>query len=151
MCGLLPDCAQYCAPYCILDCFGLSDSRRTLENAHCGDCHETIEVGAACAGVQQLERAPGARTDMQPDSSLERGSEYRAVLTDSDIAPTTAHRWQTVAQVPDVDPTKAYLCRAIRLINSVIRLNVKHLLQNCDRLIDWQVLTLVGRYGILFL
>lgn len=50
--------------------------------------------------LQQLERAPGARTDIQPDSSLERGSEYRAVLTDSDIAPTTAHRWQTAATVP---------------------------------------------------
>ena len=36
-------------------------------------------------------------------SRLENGSlsEYTAVLTDSDIAPTTAHRWQTVAQVPD--------------------------------------------------
>ena len=63
--------------------------------------------------LQQLERAPGARTDIQPDSSPERGSEYRAVLTDSDIAPTTAHRWQTVAQVPDVDQTKWHLCRAI--------------------------------------
>ena len=63
--------------------------------------------------LQQLERAPGERTDIQPADSLSAGSEYRAVLTDSDIAPTTAHRWQTVAQVTDVDPTKGYLCRAI--------------------------------------
>ena len=32
---------------------------------------------------------------------------YRAALTDSDIAPTTAHRWQSL------DPTKLHLCRAI--------------------------------------
>ena len=68
----------------------------------------------------QLEREPGERTDIQPRSSVERGSEYHAVLTDSDIAQTTAHRWQTVAQGARVDPTKVYLCRAIRLIISVI-------------------------------
>ena len=103
--------------------------------------------------LQQLERNQGGAGKFGTvHSSVEQTvSEYREVLTDSDIAPTTAHRWQTVAQVPDVDPTKAYLCRAIRLINSVIRLNVKHLLQNCDKLIDWQGWTLVGRYGILFL
>ena len=67
----------------------------------------------------QLERAPHDRGNQhvakfQP--GIQPESEYRAVLTDSDIAPTTAHRWQTVAQVPDVDPTKVYLCRAIRLL-----------------------------------
>ena len=49
--------------------------------------------------LQQLERAPGARTDIQPDSSLERGSEYRAVLTDSDIAQTTAQGGRVAATV----------------------------------------------------
>ena len=52
----------------------------------------------------QLERAPHDRGNQhvakfQP--GIQPESEYRAVLTDSDIAPTTAHRWQTVAQVPD--------------------------------------------------
>lgn len=53
--------------------------------------------------LQQLERGHGNRFTVE-DSSLEystNGSEYRTVLTDSDIAQTTAHRWQTVAQVPD--------------------------------------------------
>ena len=100
--------------------------------------------------LQQLERAPGPGRGNTEEKIFQAGksfpeSEYRAVLTDSDIAPTTAHRWQSL------DPTKGHLCRAIRLINSVIRLNVKHLLQNCDKLIDWQGWTLVGRYGILFL
>ena len=51
--------------------------------------------------LQQLERDKGGRP---AENSFQAGtsfSEYRAVLTDSDIAPTTAHRWQTVAQVPD--------------------------------------------------
>ena len=45
-------------------------------------------------------------------SSFQPGilSEYRAVLTDSDIAPTTAHRWQSL------DLTKVYLCRAIAIL-----------------------------------
>ncbi len=63
--------------------------------------------------LQQLERAPGARTDMQPADSLSAGSEYRQALDDSEVNERTARRWQTVAQVPDVDPTKGYLCRAI--------------------------------------
>ena len=49
--------------------------------------------------LQQLERDKGGRP---AENSFQAGtsfSEYRAVLTDSDIAPTTAHRWQTVAQV----------------------------------------------------
>ena len=51
----------------------------------------------------QLERAPHDRGNQhvakfQP--GIQPESEYRAVLTDSDIAPTTAHRCQTVAQVP---------------------------------------------------
>lgn len=49
----------------------------------------------------RLERGQGGRTDLQLHSSLERSSEYRTVLTESDIAPTTAHRWQTVAAIPD--------------------------------------------------
>ena len=61
----------------------------------------TLEVsGSRARGCNSWNgRRKVDRTDIQPDSSLERGSEYRAVLTDSDIAPTTAHRWQTVAQV----------------------------------------------------
>ena len=52
----------------------------------------TLEVsGSRARGNQHVAKfQPG----IQPES------EYRAVLTDSDIAPTTAHRWQTVAQVP---------------------------------------------------
>ena len=50
--------------------------------------------------LQQLERdKPGPRTELH--SSLESNSQYRTVLTENDIAPTTAHRWQTVATVPD--------------------------------------------------
>ena len=49
-----------------------------------------------------MERAPHDRGN-QHVAKFQPGivSEYRTVLTDSDIAPTTAHRWQTVAQVPD--------------------------------------------------
>ena len=48
--------------------------------------------------LQQLERDPlskggDAKSAFQAEKPI---SEYRAVLTDSDIAPTTAHRWQTV-------------------------------------------------------
>lgn len=48
--------------------------------------------------LQQLER-----DKPKPYSKLENGlpSEYRTVLTENDIAPTTAHRWQAVATVPD--------------------------------------------------
>jgi N6-adenosine-specific RNA methylase IME4 len=49
--------------------------------------------------LQQLERAPEGRPQKLDQPGIV--SEYRAVLTDSDIAPTTAHRWQTVATVPD--------------------------------------------------
>lgn len=51
--------------------------------------------------LAQLERRPGERTDVQPHSSLERGSEYRTVLEETETAPTTAHRWQTIAAVPE--------------------------------------------------
>ena len=46
----------------------------------------------------QLERAPEGR----PQKLIQPGtvSEYRAVLTESDVATTTAHRWQTIAAVP---------------------------------------------------
>ena len=48
----------------------------------------------------QLERdKPGPRTEL--NSRLESNSEYRTVLTESNVATTTAHRWQTVATVPD--------------------------------------------------
>ena len=51
--------------------------------------------------LAQLERRPGERTDTQPSNSVLQGSEYRTVLTDNEINPMTAHRWQTVATVPD--------------------------------------------------
>ena len=66
--------------------------------------------------LQQLERAPGARTDIQPTDRLSASSEYRQTLQDTGVEERTAQRWQTVAQVPDVDPTKAYLCRAIAIL-----------------------------------
>lgn len=50
--------------------------------------------------LQQLERdKPGPRGEL--NSRAESNSEYRAVLTENDIAPTTAHRWQLVARVPE--------------------------------------------------
>ena len=50
--------------------------------------------------LAQLQRdKPGPRTELH--SSVESNSQYRTVLTENDIAPTTAHRWQTVATVPD--------------------------------------------------
>jgi len=51
--------------------------------------------------LAQLERSNGGRP---AENSFQAGtsfSEYREVLTENDIAPTTAHRWQTVATVPD--------------------------------------------------
>ena len=54
--------------------------------------------------LQQLERAPHDRGNQhvakfQP--GIQPESEYRTVLTDSDIAQTTAHRWQTVAPLAE--------------------------------------------------
>ena len=55
--------------------------------------------------LQQLERAPkgnptGANQYQGGNvPAWNNSSEYKEVLADSDIAPTTAHRWQTVAQV----------------------------------------------------
>ena len=90
-------------------------SRRLLYANHAAEVKLRAERKAGEL-LGQLERAPHDRGNQhvakfQP--GIQPESEYRAVLTDSDIAPTTAHRWQTVAQVPDVDPTKGYLCRAI--------------------------------------
>jgi len=51
--------------------------------------------------LQQLERSNGGRpaeNSFQPGMSF---SEYRTVLTESNVAPTTAHRWQAAATVPD--------------------------------------------------
>lgn len=46
----------------------------------------------------QLERSKGGDSrSFQPGMSA---SEYREVLTENDIAPTTAHRWQTIADLP---------------------------------------------------
>lgn len=47
-----------------------------------------------------LERKPGERTD-QPDTSMVRGSEYREVLLTEEIPNTTAHRWQSLAKLPE--------------------------------------------------
>lgn len=53
--------------------------------------------------LHQLERDQGGSGKFGTvHSSVEQtASEYRTVLTENDIAPTTAHRWQTVATVPD--------------------------------------------------
>ena len=48
--------------------------------------------------LAELERG---KTGPKLDSGLECNSEYRAVLTDSAIAPTTAHRWQEAASIPE--------------------------------------------------
>lgn len=50
--------------------------------------------------LADLERGKtGPKTEL--DSIMESNSPYRQVLTENDIAPTTAHRWQTVAELPD--------------------------------------------------
>ena len=53
--------------------------------------------------LQQLERSPLSNGgDTRPASqAVTPPSEYSAVLEESDINRMTAHRWQTVAQVPD--------------------------------------------------
>jgi uncharacterized protein (DUF1697 family) len=51
--------------------------------------------------LAQLERVPGKRNDIEPDSSLESGSQYKTVLAENDIPPVTAHRWQSEAAIPD--------------------------------------------------
>lgn len=51
--------------------------------------------------LAQLERSSGGRpteNSFQPGTSF---SEYRTVLTENNIAPTTAYRWQAVATVPE--------------------------------------------------
>lgn len=50
--------------------------------------------------LAQLERDKGGD---RHSSTFQPGilSEYRAVLTESEIAPTTAHRWQTIATIPE--------------------------------------------------
>lgn len=49
--------------------------------------------------VSELEREQGKRTDLQLHSTMERS--YREVLAETHIAPTTAHRWQKIAEVPE--------------------------------------------------
>ena len=94
-------------------CFGLSDSGATGVRfywwgllAEVGGKRQTVATVPAEVKLRaerkagellgQLERdKPGPRTEL--DSRLESNSEYRTVLTESEIATTTAHRWQTVA------------------------------------------------------
>lgn len=60
------------------------------------------KVGEMLKGLERDKHAGPGRGIKKPNSSLENGfSEYRQVLEENDIAPTTAHRWQTVASVPD--------------------------------------------------
>ena len=51
----------------------------------------------------QLERNEqgGDRRSSKFQAGILKDDEYTTVLTENDIAPTTAHRWQTVATVPD--------------------------------------------------
>ena len=51
--------------------------------------------------LQQLERSNGGRPAENPSQPVTQPSEYSAVLQESDINRMTAHRWQTVATVPD--------------------------------------------------
>lgn len=49
--------------------------------------------------LAQLERSKGGDSrSFQPGTSV---SEYNTVLTENDIAPVTAHRWQAVAKLPE--------------------------------------------------
>lgn len=47
--------------------------------------------------LKQLERGTP-----RPYTKLENGSEYREVLTDNEIPNTTAHRWQQLAEMPEL-------------------------------------------------
>ena len=114
---------------------GTDSQYRTLENCALwgtvgGDRSRRLTRAERKAGelLQQLERDKGGRP---AENSFQAGtsfSEYRAVLTDSDIAPTTAHRWQTVLTQQNgiyVGPSQSHnLSYQIE--------NVKHLLQNCE-------------------
>ena len=53
--------------------------------------------------LQQLERAPHDRGNQHvaASQSVTQPSQYAEVLSDNDINRMTAHRWQTVATVPD--------------------------------------------------
>ena len=51
--------------------------------------------------LAQLERKPGERTDVQPRNDVLQGSQYKQVLDENDVDRMTAHRWQTVASIPD--------------------------------------------------
>ena len=87
---------------------GTDSQYRTLENCALwgtvgGDRSRRLTRAERKAGelLQQLERAPGPGRGNTEEKIFQAGksfpeSEYRTVLTDSDIAPTTAHRWQTV-------------------------------------------------------
>jgi len=50
--------------------------------------------------LMQLERKQGERTD-KLNTSLVQSSEYREILDEQEIPTTTAHRWQTSAQIPE--------------------------------------------------
>ncbi len=50
--------------------------------------------------LAQLERSNGGRPT-ETNNSVLPVSEYRSVLSENEINPMTAHRWQTVATVPD--------------------------------------------------
>lgn len=60
--------------------------------------------------LAQLERDKGGRP-AENSSQAVTGSEYAAVLSENDINRMTAHRWQTVAQVPD-DAGGSFPCQA---------------------------------------
>ena len=95
-------------------CFGLSDSGATGVRfywwgllAEVGGKRQTVATVPAEVKLRaerkagellgQLERSNGGRpaeNSLQPGMSF---SEYRTVLTESNVATTTAHRWQTVA------------------------------------------------------
>lgn len=56
--------------------------------------------------LAQLERGTGPGRGKTEEKIVQSGtsfpvSEYRAVIEENDIAPVTAHRWQTVATIPD--------------------------------------------------
>ena len=58
--------------------------------------------------LQQLERAPEGRPQKLNQPGIV--SEYREVLTENDIAQTTAHRWQTVAPMRAWVAWKRFTC-----------------------------------------
>ena len=77
-------------------------SRRLLYANHAAEVKLRAErkAGELLGQLERNEHGGDRRSSSFQPENL-KVDEYRAVLTDSDIAPTTAHRWQVASTVPD--------------------------------------------------